>query len=226
MSRVLVFGDTHIPFMRKGYVEFLKRVYKKYRCDKVVCVGDLFDLHRTGSRHLPDPDAEGAKEEYTKAIAMAKTLYKAFPKALVCIGNHDARYYKGAAEKAFSSVMLPDYNWWTKSPKTWKWAMRHIVDGVVYQHGTAFSGEFCHVNAAKKNRKSTVVGHIHTSAGVTYLAASDDLIFGMATGCGMDSNTYAARYAQEYSAKPIVGCGVVIDGKLAIYEPMDLGSKR
>jgi predicted phosphodiesterase len=41
MSRVLVFGDTHIPFMRKGYVEFLKSVYKKYRCDKVVCVGDL-----------------------------------------------------------------------------------------------------------------------------------------------------------------------------------------
>ena len=174
---------------------------------------------------MPDPDAAGAKEEYTIGLETAKKLYKAFPNVLVCVGNHDARYYKGAAEKSYPSVMLPDYNWWTKSPKTWKWAMRHIVDGVVYQHGTAYSGEYPHVSAAKKNRKSTVIGHIHTAFGVVYMAGPDDLIFGAATGCLMDSNTYAAHYAQEYSAKPIVGCLVVIDGQKVIPEPMNLGSR-
>jgi len=189
MARVLCFGDVHIPFIRKGYIDFLKKTYKKYKCDKVVCVGDLFDLHRTGSRHLPDPNAAGSKEEYLEGLEVAKQLYKAFPKTLVCIGNHDARYYRGLAEKSYPSAMLPDYNWWTKSPKGWVWKMIHKIDNVVYQHGSVFSGDYPHVSAAVKNRKSTVVGHIHTAAGVNYLAGPDDLIFGMACGCGMGSKS-------------------------------------
>jgi hypothetical protein len=42
----------------------------------------------------------------------------------------------------------------------------------------------------------------------------------------MDSSSYAAQYAVEYNKKPIVACGVVLNGKQAIVVPMDLGSKR
>ncbi len=43
MSRVLVIGDTHCPAMHKGYVPFLKKIYKKYKCNKVVHIGDSVD---------------------------------------------------------------------------------------------------------------------------------------------------------------------------------------
>ena len=227
MSRVLVFGDIHLPFIREGYIEFVKEVYKKYKCSKVVFMGDLFDLHRTGSRHLPNPNAAGAKEEYDKALKIAKKIYKAFPVVKVCVGNHDARYYNGIADKSYPTSMLKTYSEWTKSPKGWDWQMRHIVDGVIYQHGTVYGGEYPHVTATMKNLgRSTIVGHIHTAAGIHYMASGDVLPFAAIFGCGMDSNSYAAQYAIEYNKKPIVACGVVIDGKQPIVVPMDLGGKR
>jgi predicted phosphodiesterase len=225
MARTLVFGDLHLPFIREGYLEFLKKVYKSYQCDTIVCVGDLFDLHRI-SRHLPHPDAKGAKEEYLEGMDIAHKLYKLFPKVYACIGNHDARLYRQAAEKSIPSVMLKSYQEWTQAPKGWKWALKHTIDGVLYTHGTAAKGgEFPHVTIAKAARMSTVIGHIHTAAGVHYMASDNDLIFAMACGCGMDSKSYAAQYAEELTKKPIVGCAVVIDGTQPIYIPMPLGSK-
>lgn len=224
MSRVLVIPDLHSPFIRKYFIEFLIKTYKEYKCNKVVLIGDLFDWHRV-SRHLAHPDAMGSKEEYLRAIEQLKPLYKAFPKAKVCIGNHDARFYKQIAEKAVPSVALPGYKEWTKCPQMWEWELKHIVDGVLYMHGTKAGGDYPHVNTVRKTRMSTVIGHIHTVAGTQWLASDNDLIFGMAVGCGMDSKSYAAAYAEENLAKPIVSCGVVLEGKLPILVPMELGSK-
>ncbi len=225
MSRVLVFGDTHIPFIRKGYIEFLQSVESQFKCDTVVCLGDLFDLHRI-SRHLPHPDSMGAKEEYLQGLDIARKIYKAFPKAFACIGNHDARLYRQAAERAIPSMMLKSYTEWTESPKGWNWGMEHIVDGVRYTHGSGSKGgDTPHLQMARTTRMSTVIGHIHTAAGVQYLASPNDLIFGMVCGCGMDSKSYAAAYAEELSKKPVVGCGIVLNGVQAIYIPMGLGTK-
>lgn len=225
MSRVLAFGDTHLPFIRGGAIKFLREVKKEYKCDTIVNVGDMFDLHRI-SRHLPNPDAMGAKEEYLEGIEIAKELYTTFPKVKVCVGNHDSRYYKQAAEKYFPSIMLPKYNDWTKSPTGWDWKLQHIVDDVLYIHGTASKGgEFPHVQLAKQARMSLVMGHAHTVAGIHYMASDNDLIFAMALGCMMDSKSYAATYAEELIKKPIVSCGVIIDGTLPILIPMPLGTK-
>jgi len=35
MSRVLIIGDTHLPFVHKNYLKFVKSVYRKYKCNKV-----------------------------------------------------------------------------------------------------------------------------------------------------------------------------------------------
>jgi len=224
MNRVLVFGDTHIPFIRNNYLEFLKETYRKYKCNRVVCVGDLFDFHRI-SRHDSHPDAMGAKEEYLKGLEIAKKFYKAFPKVLICIGNHDARMYRQVAKEGVPEAMLPSYKDLFNTPVGWKWSLRHTVDGVLYKHGNR-SGEYPHVSTAKAARMSTVTGHTHAVGGVHYMAGPEDLIFAMCCGCGMDSNSYAAQYAQEYDKKPIVGCGIVLGGKQAIFVPMDLGTRR
>jgi hypothetical protein len=51
------------------------------------------------------------------------------------------------------------------------------------------------------------------------------MIFGMNVGCGVDVKAYAMAYGKVYPKKPTLGCGIVIDGKIALFIPMDLGAK-
>ena len=45
----------------------------------------------------------------------------------------------------------------------------------------------------------------------------------MQLGAAFDSNSYAASYAKNFTKKPIVAVGVILDnGKLPILEPMPL----
>ena len=99
-NNVLVIGDLHAPFIKKGYLEHCKKIYKKYKCNKVVFIGDIIDNHYS-SFHDTDPDGFSAGQELDRAIAMVQKWYKAFPKAFVCIGNHDAIICR----KAFSAGM-------------------------------------------------------------------------------------------------------------------------
>jgi len=224
MSRVLVFGDTHIPFMLKKYSEFLKEVYKKYKCDKVVCMGDLFDCHAI-SRHDTHPDAVGGKEEYLRGIKQAKQLYKFFPKVEICIGNHDEILYRQNATLGIPEIMLPTLKTLFQTPIGWKWAYQHTIDGINYFHGTGISGEHAHVTATKKKMMSTCIGHIHTNLGVRYIANDRELLLSIGTGCGMNHRSYAAAYAKFNIKKPVIGCVVVIDGTLVIPVPMNLGTR-
>jgi hypothetical protein len=44
----------------------------------------------------------------------------------------------------------------------------------------------------------------------------------MQLGGALDDSSYAAYYAKDQLKKSIVGCGVVLGGRLPIYEPMKL----
>ena len=57
---------------------------------------------------------------------------------------------------------------------------------------------------------------------MTYFANEDAMIFGMSVGCGVDRHTAAMDYGIKFTSKPIIGCGVVIDGVYAVFEPMRL----
>jgi hypothetical protein len=120
-----------------------------------------------------------------------------------------------------------EYHQWSQCPKGWNWQMEHEIDGVKYMHGTAakYNGKGPHVQVAKTLGQSSVIGHFHTEFGVNYMASENQLIFGAICGCGMNSKSYAAHYAEERLVKPIVGCVVVIDGKYAIPIPMNRGSR-
>lgn len=95
----------------------------------------------------------------------------------------------------------------------------------MYIHGEGFSGQNGAITAAKSHRQSVVLGHLHTFGGVTYSASRNDLIFGLNVGCLIDTHAYAFRYGKFLANRPTLGCGVVIDGKQAIFVPMDLGFK-
>ena len=147
-----------------------------------------------------------AGHELSLAIKKVSHWYKAFPKADVCIGNHD----RLASRKAFSggvpSRWIKGYNDVLKTPN-WNWVESISYDSVLYEHGEGGQAKA----KAKNNMMSSVCGHTHTEAYTMWFVGKKFRVFGMQVGCGVDSSTYAAAYARNFK-KQAIGCGVVIDG--------------
>lgn len=220
-KNVLIIGDTHEPFCQEGYLDHCLKVQKEYDCGSIVHIGDLVDNHAV-SYHESDPDGRSPGDEFKMALDNCDEWYKAFPEAVICIGNHDRLPFRKAFTAGLPKNWLKSYQEMFNSPKGWKWDFVHTINGVIYQHGTGLSGEMASINAARENRTSTVIGHLHTVSNIRFLASHKDLIFGMSVGCGIDHHKYAFAYGRENTRKPVLGCGVVINGKLPINIPMNL----
>lgn len=224
MSRILVISDTHYPFSIKGYEQFAYSIYKKYKCDTVIHCGDLVDFHAVDSHHEPEPDAKDANTELDEAIEKSRVLFKLFPKGILITGNHDLRVIKAAAKVKLTSRMIVPFKDLLNIPKGWEVCDTKVVDGVLYSHGEGYSGAMAHRTKAQTEMQSCVIGHLHSFAGISYIANTNALVWGMNVGCGIDRNAYSMRYGSQMKFKPTIGCGVVIKGT-PYYEVMDLGSK-
>lgn len=193
---VLVISDTQLPFHHQDSIPFLETVRDTFRCDKVIHIGDFFDMHAL-SDYDPDPDGDSAGVEYRKAINEAKKYYKAFPKCQLVTSNHDVRSYKRAMKSGIPKAFLKGYHEWMQFPKGWSINDSVEIDCVRYIHGEGFSGHAGARNAAVRHMQSTVIGHIHSHAGVQYIASDKCLYFGMNVGCLIDRRAYAFAYAKK-----------------------------
>ena len=220
---VLIIGDTHCPAMHPGYIAFLKRIEKKYNCNRVVHIGDLVDWNAI-SFHEKDPNMPSALDEYKAAKKQVKALHKAFPKADYMIGNHSCLPSRKAKTVGLLDEMLVPYGeFWGLDG--WTIHDRYddfILDGVIYRHGDKEKGgQFAALPNAEKQHMSLVQGHFHAQQGIIRVSNHSRVIFAMQTGCGVLPGHPAMKYSRVYSARPIVGCGVVANGKPHI-EIMDL----
>ena len=213
-KNVLVIGDLHLPFTLDGYLEHCIKVYKKYNCDTVVFIGDILDLHFT-SYHETSTEGYGATQEHDLSVEMLRKWYKAFPKAYVTIGNHDALIYRKAMSAGISKRWIQNYSQVLGTPG-WEWVTDVIIDDVLYTHGTTNA-----YTKAKQNLMSTVQGHLHSQAGVQFYVGAKSRIFGFQVGCGVDMKSYAMEYGRNFP-KPVISCGVVIEGLHPYLEVMDL----
>lgn len=219
MSTVLVISDLHAPFNHRDAIDFLRDTHKKWKCDRVVCVGDEADFHRI-SRHKPEPGSDGPEQELEKTIKVLEQVYKLFPTVNVCLSNHVQRPEKIAKEVGIPASFLVNTRTLLRAPKWWSWAESYIIDGVHYFHGDGYSGPQGALNAALGKRMSVAMGHLHTFGGVTYHYNGISRIFGLNTGCLIDIDSLAMRYGKILKNKPTIGCGVVIEGKEAYFIPM------
>ena len=213
-KNVLVIGDLHLPFTLDGYLEHCIEIYNKYKCNEVVFIGDIIDLHFS-SYHETSTEGYGATQEHDLSVEMIKKWYKAFPKAYVTIGNHDALIYRKAMSAGISKRWIQDFSQVLGTPG-WQWVTDVIIDDVLYTHGTTNA-----YNKAKQNLMSTVQGHLHSQAGIQFYVGSKTRIFGFQVGCGVDMKTYAMEYGRNFP-KPVISCGVVIDGLHPYLEVMNL----
>ena len=213
--RILVIGDLHEPFCLDGYLEFCKETYAKNNCNQVVFIGDVIDSHYS-SFHEQDPDGMSAGDELSLSIKKIAKWYKAFPKADVCIGNHDRIITRKAFAAGVSVRWIKKLHEVLETPN-WTFDTRFVYDDVQYIHGE--SGRA--TKKAKDDMMSTVQGHRHTEFFTEYIVGMNYKVFGCAVGCGIDNTSYAMAYGKNFK-KPAIGCAVVFGGKSAMNVPMEL----
>ena len=223
--RVGSVGDPHCPFTHPMYRRFCADTFQKNKVDRVHIAGDIVDLHAL-SFWDHDPNGMSASCEQKSAQRIVRKWYKLWPDATVSIGNHDSRNFRVARKAGLPDSYLKGYREVWDTPK-WKWDFEFKIDGVLYTHGTGVSGKDAALNLAIQRRMSVVIGHIHSWAGVKWHANTDNVIFGMNCGCGIDCKAYAFAYGKDFPVRPILGCGIVIDGEQAIFVrmPCDRGDK-
>ncbi|KKK58229.1 hypothetical protein LCGC14_3046550 [marine sediment metagenome] len=221
MQRVLVIGDIHEPVSRTGYMQFCKDLYKEWNCDTVVFIGDIVDWSAI-SFHAHNPEAPGPVDEFKLAFAATQKWCRAFPEAIVTIGNHDARPRRLAESVNIPAKFIRNYADLWGTPK-WEWVQSTIIDSVFYCHGHGKGGGNTPAwNLSKKMGMSTVLGHFHSKGGVSWSANPLRRWFGMDVGCGVDDKAYAFAYAKEQITRSILSAGIILNG-VPYHEVMPCG---
>lgn len=210
VSRVLSIGDPHEPVSHPGYLPWMEFLHNKFKCNKVVCIGDIVD-HCGISFHTANPMCPGPEDEAGLTASKLQKWYDVFPKMFVTIGNHDCRVLRLSESVNIPPRFVRDYNeaWGTKG---WQWVEDVIIDDVYYYHGTGRSGINPAFNTMKDMLMSVVMGHCHSAAGVKWRATPTRRTFGMDVGCGIDIDAYQFAYGKHIKTRPILAAGVILDG--------------
>lgn len=218
---ILVIGDLHAPFIKKGYLQHCKEVYDRYNCNHVIMIGDLIDNHYS-SFHPTDPDGYSAGEELQRAIDQIQEWYKVWPVADVCIGNHDAIIARKSFDAGVSNRWIRDYDEVLGTPG-WTFDDHFVYDDVYYTHGTGSSGLKAAYNRMVNWGMSVVQGHLHTESSIMWKVDKDRRCFAVQTGVGVSDKSYAMAYAKNFTKKYIISCAVILDnGQIPVILPQKL----
>ena len=222
----LIVGDIHLPYTHPRYLQHCIDTYHKYNCNAVSMTGDIIDSH-FASFHSINTETHGAKYELDMAIKETAKWYEAFnndtvPNGItITLGNHDLIIARKSEEAGIDKRWVRKLNEVLKCPD-WIFEEQFLHDNVLYTHGTGCSGKSI-MRRVQNWGHSMVQGHIHTQAFVDYTASLTDLKWGMQSPCGIEYKSFAFSYSKFHTAKPILGCAVVLDnGKMPIIEPMNL----
>lgn len=218
--KILAIPDTHAPFAHPRALDFLAALRKGFRPDAVVHLGDLGDQHGW-SRHGRLPDAPGQGDEDSATVEWCRAIYRLFPHVLACEGNHDTRLAAACSRAGIPSRLHRTIPEVYGSPPGWDWAESHTVDGIVFEHGEGYSGADAAVKAAINNGANTVIGHIHSVAGVRYSCFRSRCIFGASAGCLVDPRAVGLSYARKCVRKPVLGC-LLIENRVPRFVPLEV----
>lgn len=214
-ENVLVIGDLHAPFIKKGYLEHCLHIYNKYNCNQVVFLGDILDNHAL-STHETSIKAASVEEELDQAIYQLRRWYKAFPNAFVCYGNHDLRSAKRMQSSGIPRKWMQNLKEVLQTPN-WTYAEAFVINDVLYVHGEGRKAK----NRMDDELISVVQGHWHSESSIIFTKGMNRKLFSMQIGCGIDRSYYAFDYGKHFK-EPHLNCGVVLNnGTLPIIEWME-----
>lgn len=211
---ILVIPDIHAPYHHPDTLRFLQLVRDTFCPDLVVSLGDELDYHAL-SFHDSDPNLDSAGPELERAKVFMRELHAEFPQVLVCHSNHGSMTYRRAKAhgiptqmiKRYRDVIFPEHG----APE-WSWAYGWRVytpmGEVLFKHQASTV-----ITEAAHNSCNLVVGHMHGSFNIEYRASSASLYYGMTCGSLIDKDSLAFAYGKNSANKPIVGCGMILNGR-------------
>ena len=211
-DNILVIPDLQAPFHHKDALDFLDKVANDYYITKVVSIGDEVDQHAL-SRFPHDPDGHSAGQEYKLAAKFMQRLYNRFPEVNACYSNHTDRIFRKAFEAGIPRAYLKSIKEFMGAPVGWDWKSEWRIHDIIFTHGDSAKGTQPHKLLVQSNLCSTVIGHHHSCPGVAYVANDRETLFGMNVGCLVDKDAYAFHYTKYNRNKPVLGCGVIMEGR-------------
>lgn len=211
---ILVIPDQHAPYQHPDFLRFLVAVREAFSPDLVINLGDELDYHSM-SFHDSDPNLDSAGTELEKGRVFMEALHTEFPQMLVCHSNHGSMAYRRAKAhgipvqmiRKYRDIIFPEHGcpeWsWAAS-----WRVNTTLGEVLFKHqATSILTDAAH------NSCNLVVGHQHGNFSIEYSASSSHLYYGMYCGCGIDKDSMAFAYGKHSLRKPIIGCGVIVNGR-------------
>jgi hypothetical protein len=226
-SRVLILSDLHAPYCHPDALAFLAALKAKYNPDRVVCVGDEVD-HHSMSFHDSDPDLDAAGRELQNAREILWELAAMFPKVDLVDSNHGSLLYRRGKASGIPRHLLLEYKDAIFGEKLkdgtvirpngrgegWNWHHSLVLDlpgnkKCLVVHGMSKST----MQNVKQCGMNFIQGHHHGTFEVVWNGTPDALNFGMTVGCLIDDHSLAFAYNKTTMARPIIGCGIILDGQ-------------
>lgn len=211
---ILVIPDQHAPYHHPDFIDFLKEIRDTFNPDLVVNLGDELDYHAL-SFHDSDPNLDSAGTELELGKVFLTKLHDEFPKMLICHSNHGSMVFRRAKAHGIPVQMIKRYRdvlFPVGGCEGWSWAsgwrINTALGEVLFKHQTSNI-----LSDAAHNQCNLVVGHEHGKFGVEYSASSAHLYYGMYCGCGIDKDAMAFAYGKHSMRKPIIGCGIILNGR-------------
>ncbi len=221
----LVISDMQIPFHATGAMGFCSYIRRHYKIpdENVLNVGDELDQFH-GGMYAKGADYEMTpKQELTAAKEILKEWYATFPKMKLATSNHGLRWIRKASEAEIPSQLLRAYRDIIEAPAGWQWKdewripTKHPFRMI---HGMGYSGKDGARNAAIDAGQSTLIGHLHSYAGIHYIVTQALNIWGFNVGCLIDVESFAYSYGKYNRQKPCLGAGVVFgEGSSPVWIP-------
>jgi hypothetical protein len=212
-QRILLISDMHHPYSHPDTVDFLAALKQKYQPTRVICLGDEVD-HHAMSFHDSDPDLPSAGDELQKAIQGLRPIYELFPEMDLVDSNHGSMVYRKGKHHGIPRKYLRSYGEVLEAPAGWVWHMDMLIpipggNQLYVHHG--INKDVMKVVAQRG--VCVVQGHYHTEFRIGYIGNPNHLLWGLQIGCLIDGESLAFAYDKNNLGRPIIGTGLVLDGR-------------
>jgi hypothetical protein len=140
-------------------------------------------------------------------------MEKLFPEMDLMDSNHGSLVYRRQKASGLPRAAMKSYNDFLEVGPGWKWH-----DDLIITMSNGQQVYFCHGKAANVLKVAqqygcpTVQGHYHSSYSILYWGNPNSLNWGMQVGCLIDAKSLAFEYCKTQKSRPIIGCGIIIDG--------------
>lgn len=212
-NSILVISDQHFPYNHPDIIAFLRTAKERYKPDRIINIGDELDWHSI-SFHEHDPDLMSPSDELQTAINRISPLYDIFPEMDLIESNHGSLVYRKGKHHGLPRHVFKSYREVLGAPPGWHWHFDLTIklptgNFCYFHHGKSANG----IKLSQSMGMCVVQGHYHESFCVEYWGNPIGLYWSMQVGCLVDNHSLAMAYNKTNMKRPIIGCGLILNGQ-------------